>query len=494
MAKLQLNFINGKWVKGSKGRTFVNRSPATGQALAEISAASADDVHAAVSAAATAFRSWRLVPAPRRAEILYRAAEIMRDRKEELARQLTREMGKVIAEARGDIQEGIDMTYYMAGEGRRSFGETAPVEMPNKAGYCLRDPLGVCAAVTPFNFPMAIPTWKTMPALILGNTVVFKPASDTPLTGAAMIEILHAAGLPPGVANLVMGGGEEIGSALLEDPRVSLISFTGSTDTGNEMASQAAKSGKRVSLEMGGKNAVIVMDDADLDLAVEGILWSAFGTTGQRCTAASRVLAHKKIVGRLTSRLVARAKKLRVGDGLDAKTQVGPLINKRAQEKVAAYVEIGKKEGAKLLCGGNPIRLGGKLKGGHYFQPTIFGGVRPNFRLAQEEIFGPVLSVIEVASLDEAVEVNNGVAYGLSASIFTQDVNRAFRAIRDLATGIVYVNAGTTGAEVQFPFGGTRGTGNGHREGGQAALDAFSEWKSVYVDYSGRLQRAQIDR
>ncbi len=405
---------------------------------------------------------------------------------------MTREMGKVIAEARGDVQEAIDMTYYMAGEGRRLAGETVPSELPNKFGMSVRDPIGVVACITPWNFPLAIPAWKVMPALVAGNTVVFKPASDTPIMAHHLVQILEEAGLPPGVLNLVYGPGDTVGEALLTHPGIDLISFTGSTAAGKRVMSAAGPLLKRVHLELGGKNAIIVMDDADLDLALDGIVWSAFGTTGQRCTAASRIIAHRAVADVLTDKLVKRANALRLGDGLDPNTDVGPLINGAAVEKVHRYTEIGVGEGATLAAGGRPATEG-DLARGCFYHPTVFTDVRPDMRIAQEEIFGPTTAVITVNSLEEAIEVNNATQYGLSSSIYTRDVNRAFRAMRDITTGLVYVNAGTIGAEIQLPFGGTRGTGNGHREAGRAALEVYTEWKTLYVDYSGRLQRAQID-
>lgn len=486
------NYIGGKWVESKSGATFKSINPANGEVVGTVTKSDAADVDAAVEAAAQAFPSWKRYPAPRRAEILFRAGQIMLSRKEELSQLVTREMGKVIKEGRGDVQEGIDMTFYMAGEGRRLFGHTTPAELPNKVAMSVRDPIGVVAAITPWNFPIAIPTWKIMPALVAGNTVVFKPASDTPVLACKLVEILEEAGLPEGVLNLVLGPGNTVGDALVEHPKVSLISFTGSTAAGRGVAAKAAQTLKRVSLEMGGKNAIIVMDDADLDLAVEGIVWSAFGTSGQRCTAASRLIVHEAIRKDLTDRLVERVRALRLGDGLLETTDVGPVINASQLQKIHGYTEIGLKEGANLLTGGEVCRDGGCSKG-FFYKPTLFTEVNPQMRIAQEEIFGPTTVIIAVNGLDEAIEVNNSTPYGLSSSIYTRDVNRAFKAMRDITTGIVYVNAGTIGAEVHLPFGGTRGTGNGHREAGQAALDIFTEWKSLYVDFSGRLQRAQID-
>jgi alpha-ketoglutaric semialdehyde dehydrogenase len=449
-------------------------------------------VDAAVRAAAKAFQSWRLVPAPRRGEILYRVGSLLAEMKEQLAREMTEEMGKVLLEARGDVQEGVDMAFYMGGEGRRMFGQQVPAELPNKWAMAVRKPLGVCGMITPWNFPMAIPTWKIMPALVAGNTVVFKPASLTPLLAVRLVEIFEEAGLPEGVLNLVTGTGGEVGDAILAHRDVALVSFTGSTETGDHVAMEAARTRKRVSLELGGKNAIIVMEDADLDLALDGIVWSAFGTSGQRCTAASRVIVHRDVERRLTDLLAARVGKLRLGNGLHEGVDVGPVISRSQLERINGYMAIGQGEGVELVLGGK-IVSDGAFANGHFHEPTIFGGAKAQSRVAQEEIFGPVTTLIPVDSFEEAIEVANGVQYGLSAAIYTADVNRAFRAMQDIYTGILYVNAGTIGAEIQLPFGGTKATGNGHREAGQAALDVVTEWQSIYVDYSGRLQRAQID-
>ena len=493
MAQLYKNYINGKWIEAKSGKTFENRNPADRRDLIGLFPASGpEDVEEAVSAARNAFAEWRLVPAPKRGEILYRVGELLRQRKEEIARAMTREMGKVLKETRGDVQEGIDTAYYTAGEGRRLFGETTPSELPDKFAMSLRVPVGVCGLITPWNFPMAIPTWKIFPALLCGNTVVLKPAEDTPYTAVKLFEILEEAGVPPGVANLVHGVGEEAGAALVRHRDVRLISFTGSTAVGREIAAVCGQSLKRVSLEMGGKNGQIVMEDADLKLALEGALWGAFGTTGQRCTATSRLILHRQIKKELTDMLVERAEKIKIGDGLDESVEMGPLINEAAREKVHGYVQIGKEEGARLLTGGT-VYEEGKRRQGYFYRPTLFDRVTPDMRIAQEEIFGPVLSVIEVQSFEQAIEVLNGTPYGLSSSIYTRDVGRAFRALRDIEAGITYINGPTIGAEVHLPFGGVKETGNGHREAGTTVYDIFSEWKSVYIDYSGRLQKAQID-
>jgi alpha-ketoglutaric semialdehyde dehydrogenase len=485
-------FIAGEWVDSVSGQTFESTNPADRRdVIGRFQAGTAADVAMAVKAAEMALPRWKGTPAPKRGEILYRFGELMAQHKERLSRAMTREMGKVLAEARGDVQEGIDIAYLMAGEGRRMFGDTVPSELPDKWAMSIRQPIGIAGIITPWNFPIAIPCWKMMPALVAGNTVVFKPASDTPHCATLVVELMAEAGLPAGVVNLVTGSGSDVGDAIVESPDVPVISFTGHSSTGKSIAERAARRLKRVSLELGGKNAVVVLRDADLDLATDGILWSAFGTTGQRCTACSRVIVEKPVVETLLEKLEARAKQLRLGPGLEETTDVGPLINPAAVEKVGSYIDVGKSEG-ELVLGGSPA-TDGDLVHGNFFWPTIFTGVKPMDRIAQEEIFGPVLSVIPVDDYQAAVMALNQTRYGLSSAIFTRDANAAFRAMRDFETGIVYVNAGTTGAETHLPFGGWKETGNGHREAGHAALDSFTEWKSIYVDFSGRLQRAQID-
>ena len=487
------NYVDGAWADSSSGELFENRNPANRDDLIGLFPKSnQQDVIDAVDAARRAYERWRLVPAPRRAEVLFKAAQLFGERKEALARDMTREMGKILAETRGDVQEAVDMTFFMAGEGRRQYGQTVPSELRDKFAMSIRQPLGVCAVITPWNFPMAIPSWKTIPALVCGNTVVFKPATLTPLSAVNFVKILEEAGVPPGVVNLVMGGGDDVGNAMTTAADVRVVSFTGSTAVGRIVSERAAPSFKKVHLEMGGKNVILVMDDANLDLAVDGCLWGGFGTTGQRCTAASRVVVHEKVYREFLERFVARARSLRVGDGLDPETDMGPSISEGQLETVRQYVEIGRKEGARLAFGGHALTSGPHARG-YFHEPTIFADVQPAMRIAQEEIFGPVVSVIPCRSFGEAVAIGNNVQYGLSASIYTQDVNRAFAAMRDMYTGIFYVNAPTIGAEVHLPFGGTKNTGNGHREAGTAALDVFSEWKSIYVDFSGKLQKAQID-
>ena len=454
MAHVYQNYVGGEWIAAASGRTFDDVNPADrGDVLGGFPRSDSTDVDRAVQAAQEGFARWRRVPAPRRAEVVLRAGQILRQRKEELGQLMSREMGKVLAEALGDVQEGIDTAEYMAGEGRRLFGVQAPCELPQKFGVAIRVPVGVVAAITPWNFPLAIPTWKILPALVCGNAVVFKPAEDTPLLATRLVEILAEAGLPGGVLNLVQGLGEEAGAALVRHPG---------------------------------------MDDAQLDLAVDGAVWGGFGTSGQRCTAASRVIVHEAVAGAFTDRFVERVRRLRLGPGLEPTTDVGPVINARQLERVHQYTEVGRREGARIVTGGEPATEGA-LARGFFYRPTVFVEVEPKMRIAREEIFGPSVAVLRARSLEEAIEVANATPYGLSSAIYTRDIDRAFRAIEALATGITYVNASTIGAEVQFPFGGVRQTGNGHREGGWTALDIMTEWKTVYIDYSGRLQRAQID-
>ena len=493
-ARTYHNYIGGQWIPSASGEAFENVNPANVRdVIGRFPLSTREDVDAAVGAALKAFNPWWHTPAPRRAEILFRLGEILIRNKERYAADMTREMGKVLKETGGDVQEAIDCTYYTAGEGRRLHGFTTPAEMPNKFAMCVRQPVGLCGLITPWNFPMAIPSWKLIPALVCGNTVVIKPAEDTPLSTYNLVAACEEAGIPAGVVNLVTGYGETAGAAITEHPLLRLISFTGSTETGRSVAAACADRNAICSLEMGGKNVIIVMDDADVDLAIEGAVWGAFGTSGQRCTASSRLVVHKKVYKEFASKLVMRAKRLRVGNGADPKTEMGPVINEDAVRKILSYIEIGKREDrARLACGGNRLNKG-EYANGFFIEPTVFTDVAPDMRIAQEEIFGPVTAVIPTGSLEEAIEIANGVRYGLSAAIYTQDVNRAFHAMNETYTGIFYVNSSTIGAEVHLPFGGTKATGNGHREAGTQVLDIFSEWKSVYVDYSGKLQRAQID-
>ena len=487
-----LNLIGGKRLPARSGKTFLNINPADhSDVVGEFPASASEDVDLAVAAAKTAFATWRLVPAPKRAEILFRAGQLLRERKEQFAHDMTREMGKVLAETRGDVQEAIDEAFYVAGEGRRMFGKTTPSELQNKFAMSVRMPIGVVGMITPWNFPMAIPSWKLFPALVAGNTCVIKPATDTPLSVHNLVQTLVDAGVPEGVLNIVNGGGSSVGNALVEHPDVRAISFTGSSQVGSIVAQRAAATFKPVSLEMGGKNAMIVMDDANLDLALDGALWGAFGTTGQRCTATSRILLQKGIAKTFTERLVDRASRLAVGNGLNAGIEVGPQVNAQQIETSKEYVAIAKAEGAALLCGGHPLTEGDYAKG-TYFAPTVFAAVTPRMRIAREEVFGPVLALLQFDTFEQAIEIANSIDYGLSTALYTKDVNRAFAAMRDLEAGITYINAPTIGAEVHLPFGGVKHTGNGHREGSEA-LDFFTTWKAVYVDYSDKLQRAQID-
>ena len=487
------NLIDGEWVKSKSGKTFDSISPANQEeVIGSFALSDESDVKAAIDAAERAFEIWRKVPAPERADIILKAGLLLEEQKESFAQDMTREMGKVINEARGDVQEAIDMAKYAAGEGRRMFGMTVPAEMRQKFAMAVRAPLGIVGIITPWNFPIAIPSWKIFPALVAGNTVVFKPATDTPYLAYRFVKLLQEAGLPKGVLNFVTGSGRSVGNPIIEDPRVKAISITGSSETGRKVAGRCGELMKKISCELGGKNAICVMDDANLEMAVDGGLWGAFGTTGQRCTATSRIILHKDIYQKFIDQFVKRAKELKVGDGLDASVDVGPVINKSQLKSINDYVKIGQDEGAKLLLGGKILDKGEHAKG-CFHEPTIFGDVKPSMRIAQEEIFGPVVALIKVDSFEEAIEVANGTEFGLSLSMYTQDVNRAFNAINDLEAGIVYVNAPTIGAEIQLPFGGVKQTGNGHREAGTTAIDQFTEWKSVYVDYSGTLQRAQID-
>ncbi len=487
------NFIGGAWLTPSTRRYLENRNPAdTRDLIGRFPDSGPADVERAVRAARRAFEQWRLMPAPARGDLVRRLGELLTEHKEELALGMTREMGKVLTESRGDVQEGIDTAWYAASEGRRLFGHTVPSELRAKWAMSWRRPIGVCGLVTPFNFPLAIPTWKLFPALVCGNTVVIKPSEDVPHTAHRLVELAEAAGFPGGVINLVHGRGETAGKALVDHPDVPVISFTGSSSTGSLIGATCGRMHKRLSLEMGGKNAMIVMDDADLDLALEGVLWGAFGTTGQRCTATSRLLLHRRVHDRFLARLEDRTRRLRLGDGVKPGIEVGPLIHAAARAKVESYVAIGREERVELVTGG--ARPKGAAYGhGWFYQPTIFAGVKPGSRLEQEEIFGPVLSVVRIGSLDEAIRVNNGVRYGLSSSLYTGQVHAAFRGLQDLDNGITYINAPTIGAEAHLPFGGVKQTGNGHREGGWEVYEFYSETKVGYVDYSGRLQRAQID-
>lgn len=493
MAEQFRNFIAGEWVDAANGRTFENRNPAdAGDLIGTFPRSDAEDLERAVASAARGFEAWRRTPAPLRGDVLRHVGDLLTERKEEIARAMTREMGKVLNETRGDVQEGIDTAYYAAVEGRRLFGHTVPSELRDKWAMSYRRPIGVCGLITPFNFPLAIPTWKMFPALVCGNAVILKPAEDVPHSSTILVEVLLEAGLPPDVVQLVHGFGEEIGAAMVAHPRIPVISFTGSTAVGSHIGEVCGRMHKRLSLEMGGKNAQIVMPDAPMDLAIDGVLWGAFGTTGQRCTATSRLLLHEQIHDTFLDRLLERATKLKLGSGLEDGNDVGPLINQDALQKVESYVGVAREEGDEVLCGGSRA-TGPGLDDGFFFEPTILRGVKPGSRLACEEIFGPVLSVIRFGDLDEAIRINNEVKYGLSSAIYTSDVRASFRAMNELDNGITYINAPTIGAEAHLPFGGVKQTGNGHREGGWEVYEFYSETKVCYVDYSGRLQRAQID-
>ncbi|MFQ5586245.1 MAG: aldehyde dehydrogenase family protein [Thermodesulfobacteriota bacterium] len=495
MGSVIKNLINGEWRESATGETFESVNPAdTSEVIGVVAKAGREDVDEAVRAAREAYQSWRLVPPPKRGEILFRAAETLVKRKNELGELVTRELGKVLPEGLGDVQEAIDLTYYMAGEGRRLSGETVPSELPDKECKSVRVPIGVFALITPWNFPIAIPSWKIMPASVSGNCVVFKPSSYTPVAATRLVEIVEEAGLPKGVLNLVHGGGEEVGEYLAAHPDIDGISFTGSTAVGERLAKMCGGAEREISCEMGGKNVIIVMDDARLDLAVEGVIFGGFGTTGQRCTSSSRVIVHEAVHDRFLELFVAATKRLKLGNGLLRETDVGPLVNEAQMEKVLRYIDIGREEGANIVIGGKRYQEGDCAKG-YYIEPTIFTDVKPTMRIAQEEIFGPVVAVIRARDLDDAIAIANDVPYGLSSAIYTQDINSASTAARDLDTGIVYVNASTIGAEIQLPFGGTKKSGLGHREAGGrgGAIDMFTKWKVIYNDFSGRLQKAQID-
>jgi aldehyde dehydrogenase (NAD+) len=493
MTKTFQNLIGGQWVAPVAGAYFENRNPAdTNDLIGRFPLSTAADVDLAVASAKRGFEQWKRTPAPARGDVLRRVGDLLTQRKEEIADLMTREMGKPLTETRGDVQEGIDTAYYAATMGRQLAGRTVPSEMANKWAMSFRRPIGVCGIIAPFNFPLAIPTWKMFPALVCGNSCVFKPSEDVPHTGHVLVEILLDAGLPPEVIQLVHGVGEDVGAPLVSHPEVPVISFTGSTETGSLVGEICGRMHKRLSLEMGGKNAMIVLDDADLDLALDGLLWGAFGTTGQRCTATSRLIVQRGVHDLFLSKLIDRARGMKLGDGRKKGTDVGPLVHESSRQKVERYIDIGQQDGADLVCGGR--RAEGKgLDNGFFFEPTIFARVEAGMRIEQEEIFGPVLSVIRVDDADEAFRVNNGVKYGLSSSLYTRDVNLAFRAFNELDNGITYINAPTIGAEAHLPFGGVKQTGNGHREGGWEVYEFYSETKVGYCDFSGALQRAQID-
>ena len=480
------NFIGGEWRNSQSGETFVSTNPAhTSEVIGRYQKSTAADIEDAIDVAVRAQPGWAATPAPERGEILLRAALLLDEEKEELATLMTREMGKLLKETRGDVQTAIDVAKYVAGEGRRAEGETVPSALPNKFCMTMRQPIGIVGIITPWNFPLAIPAWKTFPALLAGNAVVLKPASDTPLLVLKLADILQRAGLPTGVLNVVTGPGSTLGDALVSNKRVNMISLTGSTEVGRRVAEICGRDLRRCALELGGKNAVIVLEDADLDLAVASVTLGAFGTTGQRCTATSRVIVQKSVQKVFTDRLVAAAEKLRVGDGLDPDVDMGPLVNTGRVKAVQEYAEIGKQEGAKLVLGGSPL-TGGDYRDGAYYEPTIFTDVAPSMRIAREEVFGPLLSIVPIDSYEEAIKVANSTEYGLSTAIFTESSRLSFRAMRDIESGLVYINAPTTGAEIHMPFGGMKASGNGHRELGKKAVEEFSETKTIFVSYPAR--------
>jgi len=480
------NFIGGEWRNSRSGETFTSTNPAhTSEVIGLYQRSTADDIEDAVEAAVKAQPGWAAIPAPERGEILLRTALLLEQQKEELAAQMTREMGKILKETRGDVQVAIDVAKYVAGEGRRAEGETIPSALPNKFCMTIRHPVGIVGIITPWNFPLAIPAWKTFPALLAGNAIILKPASDTPLLSLKLAELLQQAGLPAGVLNVVTGSGGSLGDVLVSHKKVNMISLTGSTEVGRRVAEICGRDLRRCALELGGKNAVIVLEDADLELAVECVTWGAFGTTGQRCTATSRVIVQKSVQRAFTDRLVAAAEKLRVGDGLNPQTDMGPLVNTGRVKAVQGYSEIGKLEGAKLVLGGSPLNEG-DYREGAFYKPTIFTDVGPTMRIATEEIFGPFVSIVPVASYEEAVKVANSTEYGLSTAIFTENTRLTFRAMRDIESGLVYFNTSTTGSEIQLPFGGMKSSGNGHRELGTSAVEEFSEIKSIFVSYPAR--------
>ena len=491
--------MGGVWMESASEKTFESRNPAhSGQVVGEFQDSNESDINQAVTFAKDAFKMWKNTPAPKRAEILFKAAEILIRDKECIAKQMTQEMGKVIAETRGDVQEAIDMAYYAAGEGRRLAGETNPSELKNKWCMTIRQPMGVIGAITPWNFPIAIPAWKAFPALVAGNTMVIKPAEDTPWSVIKLAEVFHEAGLPAGVFNVVTGYGPSAGMPLVQHKDVKMVSFTGSTATGKKVATACAELGKQYSLEMGGKNGIVVMDDADIDLAVEGVAFGAFGTTGQRCTACSRVFVHESIEEEFVEKLKEKAESLYIGDGVNETVQMGPLINEKALIKVDGYVQDAKNRFAhegpgKLVCGGEMIQEPTDDTYGWFYKPTIFNGVDDNDPLMQEEIFGPVVAVTTFTNTNEAIWLLNNTKYGLSAAVYTSDINFAMTALTEIETGLVYINTSCIGAEVHLPFGGLKGTGNGHRDAGQTMIDNCTEWKVCSIDYSGQVQKAQID-
>ena len=486
------NFINGQWIKSGSTKKVANINPADiDDVIGEIPLATRDEARAAVAAAANAFHSWRSTPAPARGRIVAQAARLMEQHKEELAQILTREEGKTIAESRGELQRSINVADFCAGESRRLNGETIQSELPLNFAYTIKQPLGVVACVTPWNFPVAIPVWKIAPALVAGNTVVFKPASLTPATAVRIVELFAEAGIPEGVLNLILGSGSEAGDEIINHPAVKAISFTGSNGVGIRLYEQASRRGAKVQCEMGGKNPVVVMEDADMDLAVESTAQGAFGSSGQRCTATSRAVVVDQIADEFVDRIIKRANAMRLGAGADPRTEMGPSVDESQFNTVLRYIDSGREDGATLVCGGSRA-TGNGLDKGYFVRPTVFDRVTPDMRIAREEIFGPVLSVLRVKDFDEAMAVANDCEYGLSSSIFTNDAARIFRFVDEIETGMTHVNSPTTGGEAHIPFGGTKGTGIGDREQGSTALDFYTELKVVYVDYTGRKREGNL--
>ena len=486
------NFIDGEWLESASAKKVENLNPAnTDDVLGTVKLATREEARRAVEAAAEAFRDWRATPAPARGRVVARAARIMEEEKESLAQLLVREEGKTIAEARGELQRAINVAEFCAGESRRMNGETIPSELPLNFAYTIKQPHGVVACITPWNFPVAIPVWKIAPALVAGNTVVFKPATVTPATAARICEIFAEAGIPKGVLNLIIGSGSEAGDEIVNHRAVRAISFTGSNSVGISLYEQAARRGIRVQCEMGGKNPVVIMEDADLDLAVESTAQGAFGSTGQRCTATSRAVVVDDVADEFVERIAARARSMRIGDGSDPASEVGPVVDSSQFKSVLSYMDIGKEDGATLVCGGEPAS-GSGLRKGYFIQPTVFDRVTPDMRIAREEIFGPILSVLRVRNFEEAMLVANDSEYGLSSSIFTNDAARIFRFVDEIETGMTHINSPTTGGEAHVPFGGSKATGIGEREQGSTALDFYTELKVVYVDYTGRKREGNL--
>ena len=478
------NYIDGNWVDSSSKREYPIINPAhKDQIIGNFQLSDIEDTNNAVESAAKASSLWANTPAPGRGQILYKSLEIFSRRFEELARTITEEEGKPINDSRGEIRRAMNIIEYSAGEGRRLFGHTTPSETPNTMAYTTRRPLGVVALITPWNFPMAIPAWKLAPALICGNTIVLKPASGTPLSAVKLVEIFEEAGLPPGVLNLITGSGAAIGNHLVEHPKVHAVSFTGSTEIGTDIYARGARLLKKVQCEMGGKNAVIVLADADMDKALASIVQGAFGSTGQRCTATSRAIVEASVYEQVVDQLALKTSQLKIGDGLDESVDVSPLSSAYQQEKVLEYIGIGTEEGANLVCGGNALS-GDLYNNGFYVEPTIFNDVTTGMRIAQEEIFGPVLTAMEAQDIEEAISVSNQVQFGLSSSIYTRDIPKAFQYINTVETGMVHVNAPTLGGEVHLPFGGLKSSGVGQREQGLEGINFFSEVLTAYIDYA----------